>query len=343
MPITATPDKGAPRADLDPVGPPEVNRRPVTWVLTGSLMATVLLLGGCSSSAGTKAPPSSTSTSSAPASTTTRPSSSSTSTSVPVTRSLRVGLCTFTGAIPYPQITADGAPDVATQLGIPLAPSDSSPMVATAYHQFNTMRCTHYQHRDAQDPIAATYYYDCVGFTSYTLRVADPQAWESLVAAVHLSAGRVPSPKLYDAFFNRLTAVPQPGWSPVTTAAALLPGDLLAWSPSAEDTSSAGHSVMALSTPLSLGGGRFALVAMDSTATGHGPDDTRRESNPLSQRNAPHGSSSTHRARSGALSGLGIGVIALDTGPNGAVTGVEWTIGTPVEQASFASARPLPG
>ena len=133
----------------------------------------------------------------------------------------------------------------------------------------------------------------------------------------------------------------------MTTAAALLPGDLLAWSPSAEDTSSAGHSVMALSTPLSLGGGRFALVAMDSTATGHGPDDTRRDSNPLSQRNAPlgalHGSSSTRRARSGALSGLGIGLIALDTGPNGAVTGVEWTIGAPVEQASFASARPLPG
>jgi hypothetical protein len=328
------------------VGPLEVDRRTIKGMLTGALVAAALLSAGCSSSVVTNAPPSSTSTTSGPSSTTTRVNSSGTSTSVPVTRSLTVGLCTFAGAIPYPRITADGAPDVSTELGIPLASSASSPMLATAYHQFNTMRCTHYQHHDLPDPSAATYYYDCVGFTSYTLRVAAPLAWGSLVADVHLQAGRVPSPKLYDAFFNRLATKPRPGWSPVTTAASVLPGDLLAWSPSAEDTGSAGHSVMALSTPLSLGGGRFALVAMDSTATGHGPDDTRRDSNPLSARNAPlgvlHGRSSTHRAGFGARSGLGIGVIALDTGPNGAVTGVEWTIGTPVEQVSFASARPLP-
>jgi hypothetical protein len=258
--------------------------------------------------------------------------------------STRVGLCSFAGAIPYPPIAADGAPDVATQSDIALAPPDSSPMVAIAYHQFITMQCTHYQHHDVQDPVAATYYYDCVGFTSYTLRIANPQAWGSLVTAVHLPVGKVPSPKLYTSFFTQLVSTPQTGWKAVATAAALLPGDLLAWSPSAEDSESAGHSVMALSAPTSLGGGRFALVVMDSTATPHGQADTRKAGNPLSARNAPLGTSpAAHRAQPDAHSGLGIGTIALDTGPAGSVIGVEWTIGTAVEHVSFASARPLAG
>jgi hypothetical protein len=219
-------------------------------------------------------------------------------------------------------------------------------MLAAAYHQFNTMRCTHYQHNDVQDPIEATFYYDCVGFTSYTLRISDRPAWNALVTAVHLPAGRVPSPTLYGSFFKGLASNPQPSWSDVATVTSLLPGDLLAWSPSTEDTESAGHSVMALSAPMPLGGGRYALVVMDSTAIPHGPDDSREASNPLGERNAPLGllpaPSHTQRAHPGARSGLGIGTIALDTGPTGAVTGVEWTIGTTVEHVSFAAARPLP-
>ena len=48
---------------------------------------------------------------------------------------------------------------------------------------------------------------------------------------------------------------------------------------------------------------------MDSTAGGHGPDDTRKPSDPLSERNAPI------LTTSGDVepSGLGIGTIALDT------------------------------
>jgi hypothetical protein len=237
---------------------------------------------------------------------------------------------------------------VTVQLGITLSPAASSPLVAAAYHQFNTMRCTHYQHHDVQDPNAGTYYYDCVGFTSYSVRVADATAWNELASAVHLPAGRVPSPRLYVSFFRRLVPSSQPGWRPVATGSGIQPGDLLAWSPEALDSESAGHSVMALSAPEPLGGGRFALAVMDSTATGHGPDDTRRADNPLSQRNAPLGASHAskgtrlHRARADARSGLGIGVIALDTGPSGSVTGVEWTVGTAVEHVSFAAARAVP-
>ncbi len=322
---------------LLPVRSPVAGRRGTRAALAVALMVAALGLGGCGGTAAAKAPGGHSTTSKVP-------STAAATTSMAVAASVRIGLCSYTGAVPYPQITADGAPDVTTQLGIALAPADASPLVAAAYHQFDTMRCTHYQHNDIQDPGEATYYYDCVGFTSYTLRIADRRAWQALVATVHLPAGKVPSPRLYASFFTGLASTPQPDWSAVTTAATLLPGDLLAWSPSAEDSESAGHSVMALSAPVPLGNGRFAVVVMDSTATPHGPDDTRRASDPLSARNAPLGalpvSSHAQRAQPDARSGLGIGVIALDTGPTGAVTGVEWTIGTAVEHVSFASARP---
>ena len=265
-------------------------------------------------------------------------------TTAPAPMTRRIGLCSFSGPAPYPTRLSDGTPDVPTQLGVPLARTSTSPMVAAAYRQFNTMGCTHYQHHNVEVPTRGTYYYDCVGFTSYTLRVADRIAWDSLVGAVHLPVGKVPSPKHYVSFFTGLASTPRPGWSAVVTATGIRPGDLLAWAPEAADAESAGHSVLALSAPVPLGGGRFALTVMDSTATPHGPDDTRRPSNPLSARNAPLGPSAlAHRAHRGAPSGLGIGTIALDTGPGGGVTGVEWTIGTKVETVGFASARPLPG
>jgi hypothetical protein len=317
-----------------------VTRRQPKIALAVATLATALVVTGCSSTGAAQSAGSDTTSSTGHGSTTG-------TTTQPAAALQHVGLCSFSGEIPYPRIAPDGAPEVPTQFGIALAPSDKSPMLAAAYRQFNAMRCTHYQHHDVQDQVAATYYYDCVGFTSYTLRMASPQAWRSLVAATDLMAGRVPSPKLYASFFAQLPSRPQSGWNPVSSAAAILPGDLLAWSPSTEDTESAGHSVMAVSAPMSLGNGRFALVVMDSTATPHGSADTRRDDNPLSARNAPLGvlpaSSNTHRAHPNAHSGLGIGTIALDAGPTGAVTGVEWTIGTPVEHVNFDAARPLPG
>lgn len=257
----------------------------------------------------------------------------------------RVGPCEYSGAIPHPHVSSNGSPEVSTQLGIALAPADASPMLAAAYRQFNGMRCTRYQHHDIESAAEGTYYYDCVGFTSYTLRVADPRSWDELVTAVHLRPGFVPSPKRYVSFFRRLGSDPRPGWAQVTTAAAIRPGDLLAWSPSAEDTASDGHSAEALSEPLALGDGHYALVVMDSTATPHGPDDTRQASNRLSERNAPleeHGASTTGRVGRGARSGLGIGTIVLFTRPSGKVVGVEWAFGTTVEHVSFAAARALP-
>jgi hypothetical protein len=230
-------------------------------------------------------------------------------------------------------------------MGIALAPAQSSPVLGAAYRQFNTLRCTRYQHRDVEDAAAGTYYYDCVGFTSYTVKVGAPAAWAELASTVHLPAGRVPTPHLAASFFTRLATDPQPSWEPVATASDLQPGDVLAWWPTRVDATNNGHSVLVLSTPRSLGAGRFAIAVMDSTAAPHGPDDTRHSDNPLSARNAPLSTStvSTDGAptQAGTHSGLGIGVIALDTDTSGTVTGVEWTVGTRPEPVSFGAGRPL--
>ena len=97
---------------------------------------------------------------------------------------------------------------------------------------------------------------------------------------------------------------------------------------------------MPLVTPQPIPGSnntRWEVVIMDSTAGGHGPDDTRKPDDPLSERNAPI------LTTSGQVqpSGLGIGTIALDTTPSGDVTGVEWNVGDPPEPIVFGAGHPL--
>lgn len=92
----------------------------------------------------------------------------------------------------------------------------------------------------------------------------------------------------------------------------------------------------------------YALIVMDSTATQHGPDDTRRADAPYSSRNAPLGAVTGSDgapvqltpAGSTAPSGLGIGTIALIANASGQVTGVVWSLGTGIEQVPFGAGHP---
>jgi len=154
--------------------------------------------------------------------------------------------------------------------------------------------------------------------------VADPTAWASVRQTLHIGLGYVPTPLAFEGFFNSLATTPQTGWQAVSGVAAIEPGDILAWQPALPDgqpdTSGVGHSVMPLVAPQPIagsGGTRWEVVVMDSTAGGHGPDDTRKpqnaigDPNPLSERNAPI----LTRSQDVEPSGLGIGTIALDTTP----------------------------
>ena len=66
--------------------------------------------------------------------------------------------------------------------GAVLARASAASTLPAAYAQFNDMTCTQYTHKYQEAP-PKFFYYDCVGFTGYTVRTADPLAWQSVVAA----------------------------------------------------------------------------------------------------------------------------------------------------------------
>lgn len=247
-----------------------------------------------------------------------------------------------------PPSTGSAAPSGFTiqMSGAVLAPASGSGTLASAYSQFNDMTCTEYNHHFQESP-PNFFYYDCVGFTGYTIRVSNALAWSSVKDVVGLRSDRVvPTPLAFKKFFDGLNATPQPGWQAVSSVQTIRPGDVLAWQPANLDgspvTQGVGHSVLPLVSPRSIPGSngqRWEVVVMDSTAGGHGPDDTRKPGNPLSQRNAQI------RTKKGSMepSGLGIGTIAFDTTPRGEVTGVEWNVGNPPESIAFGAGRPIAG
>jgi hypothetical protein len=255
------------------------------------------------------------------------------------------GLCTQ-----YPQPTMPTSTGSATPTGIKLQMSGAvlAPghvrTLYSAYMQFNNMTCSEYSHKYTETP-PKFYYYDCVGFTGYTVRKADPVAWQSVRTALHIGGGDiVPTPYQFEGFMNDLQTTAQAGWQPVANIQAVRPGDVFAWQPTngngTVNTTAVGHSVIPLVTPKAIPGSngrRWEVVIMDSTAGGHGPLDTRKPNNPLSQRNAPI------TVSSGVVqaSGLGIGTIALDTTPSGQVTGVEWNVGDHAEGIQFGAGRPV--
>jgi hypothetical protein len=226
--------------------------------------------------------------------------------------------------------------------GAVLAPAGDAATLAQAYSEWNDMTCTEYTHHYRFAP-PKYYYTDCVGFTGYTTSKADTVAWHSVATTLHIAPGYVPTPLHFEEFFNGLAQTPQAGWQAVADVSAIRPGDVLAWQPATDgqpDLTGVGHSVMPLVAPQPIAGShgtRWEVVIMDSTAGGHGPDDTRRPDDPLSERNAPI------LTASGQVqpSGLGIGTIALDTTPAGAVTGVEWNVGDAPESIIFGAGHPL--
>jgi hypothetical protein len=238
-----------------------------------------------------------------------------------------------------------------------IALSGSSPVLDTAYSIFDGFTCTHYQH---VYEVNSTYVYaDCVGWTANLVRMATPTAWQSLVSGVNLRSGFVPSPAKFSVFLNGLATQPQAGWAPVGSVGQITAGDVLAWTPesSNSDTSGtglAGHSVLAISDPVLVAGttDSYYLVVMDSTATAHGPNDTRSQTPagtpayPWGDRNAPLGwAARPGGAPASTLSGLGIGTIEIVGGPTLQQTGIYWSAPrSPTaapEQVRFAAGQPL--
>ena len=263
---------------------------------------------------------------------------------------------------PTPPPIVNGMPNVPLQqfpqaqqtaLGSP----NSSRVLAMAYSIFDGLTCTHYQH--IYEVTSQYVYADCVGWTGNLTRLVDQAGWQSMASRTHLRRGFVPSPGRFQRFFASLATQPASGWSAVRSLSQLQGGDILAWTPETQNsdttgTDLAGHSVLVLSAPVRVAGSAnsYFVVVMDSTATPHGPQDTRSmqpdgsPTYPWGNRNAPLGWSAKAGGKNqSALSGLGIGTIELVGGTSLARTGVYWSVPRSTtarpEAVVFGAGRPL--
>ena len=226
-------------------------------------------------------------------------------------------------------------------LGAPLAAGERSagelrsaepqvtggPLFTEAIQEFKTMTTTLYQYRTQVDRATGSYRYDCVGFVSYALRQAAPQAWDSVFKATGIAKGRIPSPPKYQAFFASLAEKAQPGWKAILTVAQLRPGDVVAWEHKTE--SAVGHAVIIGGVPTRAEDGSWVVEVYDSTSSPHA-DDSRRDDKRAQILEA-----------TGRPSGLGRGTMAFVAEPeSGALIGLRWSPKGKTVITPIAAGRP---
>jgi hypothetical protein len=225
-----------------------------------------------------------------------------------------------------------GAPVPSRQVSGPAATPAESPVLAAVVHQFTTMVATRYQHHDVESPEDRTYYYDCVGMVTYTLRQAAPNAIAAVLTDLGIRRGYVPNPAHYLQWFAALPTEPNEFWTPVMRVVDIQPGDVIAWTIEANNPHPvpAGHALISAGRPLLLSDGSYALLVYDSTGTPHGAFDTRR----ADPRNEV--------GLNGLPSGLGNGTIQLFADPaSGSPIGEAWTVSTAQTSQAIGIARAL--
>lgn len=212
-----------------------------------------------------------------------------------------------------------------------LRAAEPTPVIGPLFHEatneFHAMKTTLYQHRTRVDSSTGSYRYDCVGFVSYALRQAAPQAWASTVKVTGIAKGRIPSPPRYQTFFAGLARNPQAGWQAVTNVSELRPGDVVAWEHKTE--TAVGHAVVIANTPTRGPEGDWIVEVYDSTSSPHSEDSRLKD----------------ERAQvlesTGRRSGLGHGVMVLLADPaTGNLIGYRWSPKGKAVMAPIAAARP---
>ena len=207
------------------------------------------------------------------------------------------------------------------------APIPAGPLFHEATKQFKEMKTTLYQHHTEVDLATGTYRYDCVGFISYALKQAAPQARESAFNALEIQPGRIPSPSKYRAFFASLAEKPQTGWQAVTKVSELRPGDVVVWEKKTKTAT--GHAVVIGGVPVKSPEGTWVVMVYDSTAFPHGED-----SRPDDQRAQVLDSNGNH-------CGLGHGMMAFTADPlTGVLTGYCWSPKSKPNTVPISAGRP---
>ena len=215
----------------------------------------------------------------------------------------------------------------------PAAPGSSSPVLGAVIQAWQTMDWTIYAHHDVVDATAGTYQFDCVGMTNYFLSVGAPAANQALRSKLGIGTHFVPRPAAMARYFAALTTKGNGWWTPVRKVTAIQGGDIIAVPPKS-GTCQSGHALVAAGRPLRLDNGDYALLVYDSTATPHGPSDTRltdphnRPLPPTTARPYPR------------PSGLGSGTIEIKPGSSGTPRTMYWSIDGPAYGAALQIARP---
>jgi hypothetical protein len=142
---------------------------------------------------------------------------------------------------------------------------------------------------------------DCSGFVDYVLSHAVSRDRNELVGA---SRAR-PLAEDYVVFFGALPAGVV-GWRSVGTAAALLPGDVIAWLV-ADGSADTGHVMIVRAAPRRRNASSYIVPVWDSVASPHGSTDSRTATN---------------------ATGIGSGEIVLLVDASGAPTAHEWYDGS---------------
>lgn len=206
--------------------------------------------------------------------------------------------------------------------------AESQGVLGEAMHEYDTMTATRYQAALRVDLASGSYFYDCVGFVTYALGRAAPKARETIINMFNIAVNRIPSPARYVTLFGQLNGS-LPGWQPVHRVGDLQPGDVVAWTYT-NPRGSNGHAFVVGSVPRLAGTKQYLVTVWDSTATPHGPNDTRL-TNP---KNLPGGN--------GKPSGLGSGQVVLDAGADGALIRAHWSPkGSTVGPATYGMGRPV--
>ena len=191
-----------------------------------------------------------------------------------------------------------GAEDEADDLDARVvAPAQRGGLLAEAARAVDTMTASTYSHKTHVE--GTVYDVDCSGFLDYLLRIVDPEALHELVAATV----KRPLAKHFVDFFSAPS--PHTHWARVARVQDMQPGDVLAWRRPADVVSkNTGHVMLVTAAPSPRGADSWVVAIIDSTASPHGPRDPRR---------AEH------------HTGIGRGVVVLDTDAAGAPLRYHWT------------------
>ena len=173
----------------------------------------------------------------------------------------------------------------------------SAAFLAEATRVLDTMTASTYSHKTHVQ--GTVYYVDCSGFVDYVLARVEPGALTELRA----TTVKRPLAKHFVDFFA--ADAPRTTWERISRVQDLSPGSLVAWrKPDDVTSTNTGHIMIVAAPPTRRPDGAWTIPIIDSSASPHGKDDTRKKSH---------------------ATGVGRGVVVLETNASGLPVAYRWS------------------